>query len=347
VFVDPYTARVLGSLDPAQTPYGWANAIHGTLLLGSIGDAIVETGAGLALLLIVGGLYLARRRQPSWRTVLLPPSSSSHRVRTRGLHGAVGYWIALPLVFFLLSGLTWTDVWGGRIVQAWNTVTLERNPSTVSATHNHGDLNRAPLEEVPWALEQTPLPRSGSTAGEPGTGAEPDLDAVVAFAQSVGFTRFRVSLPRDENGAWSISASTLAGDVDAPADERFLHLDRHTGRVLADVCYADYSFVGQFMASGVPFHQGELGTWNVAFNAAVCLSVITLVLLSISLWWQRTPRGKLPSAPPLVDARTGRLVLAAVLMCALFFPLSAAAIAAVILLDRMIVGLLSAARGHD
>ncbi|NJN51147.1 MAG: PepSY domain-containing protein, partial [Gammaproteobacteria bacterium] len=76
-----------------------------------------------------------------------------------------------------------------------------------------------------------------------------------------------------------MSASTLAGDVDAPADERFLHLDRYSGRVLADIRYADYSSIARFMASGVPFHQGELGIWNVAFNAAICLAVIALVLL--------------------------------------------------------------------
>ncbi|NJN51148.1 MAG: PepSY domain-containing protein [Gammaproteobacteria bacterium] len=168
VYVDPYTARVIGTVDPARTPYGWANAIHGTLLLGDVGDAIVEIAAGLAVLLIISGLYLARPRRQAWRSVLLPPVSLAQRTRTRGLHGAIGYWIALPLLFFLLSGLTWTNVWGGRVVQAWSTVSLERNPAPRSTTHTHDDLNRGPLEEVPWALEQTPMPESGSLAGTPG-----------------------------------------------------------------------------------------------------------------------------------------------------------------------------------
>ncbi len=335
VFVDPYTARVLGTLDRARTPYGWANAIHGTLLLGDIGDAIVEIAAGLAVLLIVGGLYLARARQHSLRAALLPPATPVGRVRTRDLHGAVGYWIALPLLFFLFSGLTWTGTWGGRVVQAWSTLSLERKPSTMSATQVHRDLGRAPLEEVPWALEQTPLPVSGTSAGETGVGAEPDLDRVAAFAQSVGFEPFRIALPRDDAGVWTISASTLAGDVDAPSAERFLHLDRHTGRVLADVGYAHYSLVGRFMASGVPFHQGELGVWNISFNAVLCLAVMTLVILATALWWQRKPNGLLPVAPPRPDHRTGRRVLAG----AVFFPLSAAAIALVLLLDRLFVAL--------
>jgi uncharacterized iron-regulated membrane protein len=339
VFLDPYTGRLLGTLDPAQTLYGWANALHGTLLLGAVGDAIVEIGAGLAVLLILSGIYLARPRHQSWRTVLMPPKSLVHRARTRGLHGAIGYWVALPVLFFLLSGLTWTGVWGERVVQAWSTVALDRAPPRRGPAHDHRDFNRASLEEVPWALEQTPLPASGSAAGIDGAGAEPDLDRVVAFAKAAGFPHFRVALPRDDAGVWTISASTMAGDIDVPSDERFLHLDRHTGNVLADIRYADYSPTGRFMSSAVPFHQGELGTWNVAFNAAVCVAVITLVILSIRLWWQRRPRGVLPVPPPRPDPRVGRRVVAGMFVAALLFPLSATAIAVVILLDRLVIGL--------
>jgi uncharacterized iron-regulated membrane protein len=114
------------------------------------------------------------------------------------LHGALGYAIAL---FFLLSGLTWAGTWGGRIVQAWGTLDLEHNPAaTASAPYDHDELNRTPLEEVPWALEQSPLPVSGSAAGGPGAGRAPDLDRVVAFAHTAGFSRFRVSPPRGDAG---------------------------------------------------------------------------------------------------------------------------------------------------
>ncbi len=341
VYVDPYTTRILGSVDPANTPYGWANAIHGTLLLGDVGDAVIEIAAGLAVLLIVSGIYLARPQGQGWRSTLLPPVSVERRAATRALHGAVGYWIAVPLLFFLLSGLTWTGVWGGRVVQAWNTVALDRSPPAAVSTRTHGDLNRSPLEEVPWALEQTLLPTSGPTSGStyvgPGAGATPDLDRVVEFARAAGFSNFRVALPPDHNAAWTISASTLAGDVDAPTEERFLHVDRHTGTVLADVRFSDYSVMGRFMASGVPFHQGELGTWNLVFNAAFCVAVIVLVMLATALWWQRRPGRVFPTAPPASDPRTMRGVVAGMFVCALFFPLTAAAIAGVVLLDRLIV----------
>jgi len=333
VFVDPYDARVLGTLDPARTPYGWANAIHGSLLLGAVGDGIVEIVAGLAVLLVGTGLFLAWPRGPSWRVVLLPRASIAHRTLTRGLHGALGFWLAVPLLFFLLSGLTWTGVWGERLVQAWNTVALERGPASV---RDHGSLDRGDLEEVPWALEQTPIPVSDTVADPHGVGSPPDLDHVVAIAGELGFEHFRVHLPRGHDGVWTVSASTMANDTDDPRDERFVHLDRHSGRVLTDVGFADYSSVARFMAAGVPFHQGDLGPWNVAFNAVVCLAVIALVGLATVLFWQRRP-GLARFAPPRPDRRTWWFVVVAMLTTALAFPLTAAAIVTVVALDVLIV----------
>jgi uncharacterized iron-regulated membrane protein len=342
VFVDPHDARVLGTLDRRNTPYGWANAIHGSLLLGTIGDGIIEIAAGLAALLVGSGLFLARPRGASWRAVLLPLLSLRRRAGSRALHGAVGYWIAAPLLFFLLSGLTWTEVWGARLLQAWSTVAVERSAAS-RATATHGSLNRSVLDEVPWALEQAPLPASGTRLGSAGAGSTPDLDAVVAFARTAGFGAFRVHLPRGHDGVWTISASTMAGDIDAPRAERFLHLDRHTGHVLGDVGFDDYSPIAQFMASAVPFHQGDLGPWNVAFNAIVCLAVIGLVSLAPLLWWQRRPSWRKPAPPPL-DALTGRRIVALFLVCALAFPLSAAAIAAVIACDQFVARIRSLRR---
>lgn len=339
VFVDPYSARVLGWRDPASTPYGWANAVHGSLLLGETGDAVLEIAAGLAVLLTGTGLLLAWPRRGTWRSTLLPGIAWAVRPRARALHAAFGLWIALPLLFFLLSGLTWTGVWGARLLQAWNTVAVERAPAAAQPLapggHVHGDLDRTPLDEVPWALELAPLPVADDPGEHVHAGRPPDLDSVVERARALGFEHFRVNLPRDHSGVWTVSASTMADDVDDPRAERFVHIDRHSGRVLAEVGFDDYSPVARFMASGVPFHQGDLGAWNVAFNAAVCLAVIALAVLGPLLWWQRRP-SQTGLAPPLADARTWRRVMALMLLVAVVFPLSAAALAAAAAIDLLL-----------
>lgn len=42
VAVDPYTAQVLQLVDKDQTWFAWAEKIHGTLLLGDVGDRLIE-----------------------------------------------------------------------------------------------------------------------------------------------------------------------------------------------------------------------------------------------------------------------------------------------------------------
>ncbi len=55
-------------------------------------------------------------------------------------------------------------------------------------------MNHNGVKEVPWALEQTPMPASGSQAGIAGTpeGQPVTLDAIVTLARALGL---RPALP--------------------------------------------------------------------------------------------------------------------------------------------------------
>jgi uncharacterized iron-regulated membrane protein len=292
VFVDPYTGEVLGDQDPNRTLYAWAKGIHGTLLLGTVGDYLIEIVAGFAVLLVVSGLYLwwPRDGRTLWG-VLFPRVAGRGRPGWRDLHGAIGVWIAPVLLFFLISGLAWTPFWGGALVQAWNSLPGEQfRGARVEQTHQ--SLNHGARHTMPWALEQTPLPASGSSQGAI------DLDQVVAWARDEGFSTFRVHWPRGEQGAWTVAATTIGGDTTALRGDRIAHLDAGTGAVLAEIRYADYSPMGKFMAAGVPFHQGDTGAANVAINAAFCVAVLGLVGAAVTAWWVRRPTGTRRLVPP-------------------------------------------------
>src|SRR5690606_37811104 len=51
VAVDPYRGTVLGSWERRNGLYDLANVIHGTLLIGDIGDRLIEIAAGFAIVL--------------------------------------------------------------------------------------------------------------------------------------------------------------------------------------------------------------------------------------------------------------------------------------------------------
>ncbi|MBU2038955.1 MAG: PepSY domain-containing protein, partial [Gammaproteobacteria bacterium] len=105
VFVDPYRASIIGSMALADTWYAIADDIHGTLLAGWFGDALLEAAAGLCIFLLISGLYLhwpRSRKSSLWH---IPLQLNNKRSRWRQLHGALGLWLSLLLVFFALSGL--------------------------------------------------------------------------------------------------------------------------------------------------------------------------------------------------------------------------------------------------
>jgi uncharacterized iron-regulated membrane protein len=193
---------------------------------------------------------------------------------------------------------------------------------------------------VPWALEQTPLPASGSLAGQAAVATPVDIDGVVAFARGLGFEgRFQLNLAAGDDGVWTISHDSMSNDGTDPMADRTLHIDQYTGNVLADIRFADYSAYAKMMAVGIAFHEGDLGNWNLALNTVFCLAMIFLPVSGVILWWKRRPdAARRLAAPPLPrDVTLWKGALATVVVLAIAFPMAGAAILTVVLLDLLVL----------
>lgn len=341
VFVNPYTGDILGTLDPSTTWYSWANDVHGSFFIAQTGDYLIEIAASLSILLVVTGVFMWwPRNGKSWRETLFPSLNKPTRLRWRDLHASIGFWISVGILFFMVSGLAWTSIWGGEFVQPWSSFPAEKWGGPVS-DETHASLNRGVLEEVPWALEQTPLPLSGSMAGQAGIPAEyaVTLDTVMAFARDNGFSNFRVNLPSSPTDVWTVSADTMSGDITDPRDDRTLHIDQYTGNALADVGFAEYSLMGKAMAAGIALHQGDAGLLNTVANVLFCLAMIFISVSGVVMWWMRRPKTAglrviPPPMPKQVNVWRGAVVL--MLVLSLFLPLAAVLIVSLIVLDFLI-----------
>jgi uncharacterized iron-regulated membrane protein len=343
VAVDPYTARVLKAVDKESTIFAWAEKIHGTLLIGDAGDRLLEVAAGLGIVMIVTGLYLFWPRNGSrWAQVLVPEWRATGRRWWKSLHASVGFWVSIILLAFLLTGMSWTGIWGGKLVQPWATFPAAKWDAVPASDATHASLNNAGGHDVPWGLEQTPLPASGSQAGVLGVAAgEPvNLDGVAALANRLGFAgQFHINVPQDEKGVYTISADTMSGDLTNPFKDRTVHVDRYTGRVLADVAFADYSVVAKGMAIGIALHQGDIGLWSAWANILACLAIVLLCVSGIVMWWVRRPQGSGRLVAPAVPAqaplwKTGALVM---VITGLAFPLAGGVLLAVVVLDWVLI----------
>lgn len=201
-------------------------------------------------------------------------------------------------------------------------------------------MNHGAAKEVHWGLEQTPMPASGSLAVAAAVAAPVTIDGVAAFARSLGFAgRFQMNLPDGDTGVRTMSPDSMSNDGLNPAADRTIHIDRFSGNVLADVRHADYSAYARAMAWGIAFHEGDLGTWNLALNTLFCLAMIFLPVSGLVMWWKRRPANAMrlaaPPRPRDVPLWKGAAVIAVVL--GLMFPLGGAAMLAVLVLDALVL----------
>ena len=152
VYVNPYGADVLGSLNPDTTLSGIAVRLHGDLMVGPKGDYLIELAACWAIVMALTGYYLffkgrvARARRAAARRA---GATLRHR------HALVGSVVGVGLLFLLVSGLPWTAVWGAKAQQlatAGGTSLWSTDPGAISDPTSTLDesLPHSHAHEVPW-----------------------------------------------------------------------------------------------------------------------------------------------------------------------------------------------------
>jgi uncharacterized iron-regulated membrane protein len=351
VFVNPHTGEVLGDRNEDNNLQGIVRKLHGELMIGRIGDYLVELAACWGLVLLLSGLYLWIPRNGFKVGGTLIPRfwSRNRRMFWRDLHAVSGFYSSLLIAFLILTGLPWTGFWGDTFVRVWAqfpTYMLSDPPKSSILT---GTLNEHGTQTIPWAVERLPLAQSNSDHLEHQGAKQSNgsslhqhdslhppitLDTVVALAKANQFAPgFNVSLPQDKTGVYTVSISP-----DNPIQERTLHIDQYSGKVLADVGWKDYGLVPKAVEMGISIHMGKyFGIANQLLMFSACLMVIIVCVSAIILWWQRRPSGQIgaPAVPPFMQQ--WRLPLWIVAILGIIFPLVGVSLVTVLLLDYLVL----------
>ncbi|MGL4745459.1 MAG: PepSY-associated TM helix domain-containing protein [Dermatophilaceae bacterium] len=335
VFVNPYTAEVLGSLDPDTTLSGAAVRLHGDLMVGRAGDLVLELGACWAIVMALTGYYLFVR---GWRARRRQRQRGALGARLRTGHAYTGAAVGIGLLFLVVSGLPWTGVWGEQAQRLatssgsslWSEDQGALSDPTSSLDESLPHSHRA----VPWAQEETPVPRSVEPGGE---AAVADVDTAVAVAGGAGLARpLTVALPADESAVFS----AVGYAFEDPGRERTVHVDQYSGKVAGSYGYEDYPVLAKAVSQGIAVHEGRrFGTLNMVLTTMFCLAVVVSCVTGPVMWWRRRPRGT-----GAVGAPRGRMPLVAtpalavlVIALALFLPVFGASLAVVLALEWLVL----------
>ncbi|WP_369979771.1 PepSY-associated TM helix domain-containing protein [Xanthomonas bundabergensis] len=370
VYVDPYRARVLGRLPEHGTVAWTIRRLHSLALVGPWASALIEVAAGWAILLVLTGVYLwwPRGRGGGVSRVRGRPPQ---RVFWRDLHALTGSVVGAMLLFLALTGMPWSWFWGEQVNRLINGhhygypagLRVDLPMST----------QRLRDEDVPaWSLRQARLPQSqlpqavsmpmpmpmpmpmatvapvaagaadsgddvhaahGGMAMEALPPAAPGaigLDAAVARFQARGIAAgYSVALPRGVRGVYT--ASVYPPDL---AQQRVIHLDQYSGKVLLDMRYADYGPMAKALEWGINVHLGQqYGMFNQLLLIASCLGILLLCVSAALMWWKRRPAGGLGVPPLPAERRTLRGVLALLAVGGMLFPLVGVSLLLMLALD--------------
>ncbi|UVJ44541.1 PepSY domain-containing protein [Pseudomonas sp. LS1212] len=338
VFIDPYTGTLLGEQDAKDNLQAIARALHGELMIGTFGDRLVELAAGWGIVLVVSGMYLWWPRGKSAGGVLWPRLRSRGRVFWRDLHAVVGFWGGALLLVMLLSGMTWTGVWGKQFAQVWNTFPAAMWTDVPKSDQEARSLNSATRQTVPWAMENTPMPQSGAHAEHAGhnSGTTAPAAPQVSLQQVVDIATERsvepgysITLPTTAEGVF-----TIAVFADDPRNDATLHVDQYSGKVLADVRWQDYNNVARATEMGVMLHEGKMfGPVNQIIVLLICLMILLSAVSGVVMWWKRRPQGSFGVPPLRHDLPKWKTAIVIMIGLGVAFPLVGVSLIAVWALD--------------
>ncbi len=328
VFVDPYTGAYLGQRDQLSGLIGWANQLHrmfgndgphvnlpsvGHLINPSaypeptvsvgIGNLWMELTATWILVLLASGVYLWWPRAiEAAKPLLRIRWRDGGRIRWRDVHALTGVVIAVILIGYILSGMTWTRYWG----ENWRAVTATVTPSAeiaaASTPAQLGDFDRLG-RRIAWAATDDPIYAS---APAPGASRLPytDIDRIAKDEHMV--PGYSIIPPTDSTHDGETVFGSYAVVNRWPqrvSEQRTLYLNQFTGATITNATAAQDGALTKLTSFGIAMHMGNQFGWLTRiFATAACVGVLLSVATGLVMWWKRRPAGGSGLPGPADDA---------------------------------------------
>jgi len=325
VYVNPSSGQVLGSLPDRGTVMWTIRTLHSLKYFGTVTRAFIEIAAGWSILLVGTGIYLWWPRRQTGGVVSVR-GTPGKRVFWRDIHAVTGIFVGFFIVFLAITGMPWSNIWGGK-VNEWANGHNFGYPAGVRVAVPMSDEHLGHVSPTTWSLDQARVPESvGHAHGAESIG----LDKAVAIFNELGLhSGYAVNIPNKPTGVFT--ASVYPDDL---SQQRVVHLDQYSGTPLIDMSYADYGPLGKWLEFGINVHMGQqFGLANQLFLLAVCVAIVVLAVSAGVMWWKRRPWGSLGVPPAPTDRRVFRGLIAILVLGGIVFPLVGLSLLIMLALD--------------
>ncbi|WP_421521798.1 PepSY-associated TM helix domain-containing protein [Ochrobactrum quorumnocens] len=289
IFVDPITLAIKGDL----VVYGTSGVLplrasidylHRNLMLGDFGRYYSELAASWLWVAALGGVLLWWWKRDVRRS---SNAKENAHLRTRRLHSQIGIWIAVGLVFLSATGMTWSQLAGGRIddfraAVGWIT------PSVSTA------LDKPAVAADPHAEHRGHGSQQDHSAAASTIDYVSQLDAVNLLSRQSGLQSpmLEIRIPRNADQAWLVREY----DRSWPTQVDTLAIDPRDMAVISRADFETFPIIAKLIRWGIDLHMGVLfGVANQIVMALLGLALIGMIIYGYRIWWQRRPpAGSMP-----------------------------------------------------
>lgn len=335
VYVHPETLQVLHVVNEDKRLENVVSRLHGELLMGNYGSAIVELAASWAVIMIITGLYLWwPRNARGLGGVLYPRLRQGQRIFWRDIHAVTGIYISFFALFLLFTGLPWAKSWGAYL-KGWRHLA---NGHVV-----HQDWTTSSSEKLAARAARTGGVEAGSEHAAHGHHmhhmmSDPDaytaLDTMVATVAPLHLANpVLISPPMQMGGNWTAKSDTQ--DRPLRVD---LVLDPATGAILKRTDFQSRPFLDRVVGTGVAAHEGQLfGIANQLLGLFTTAGLVTLSLSGLIMWRRRRPEGVLGAPAALRPVRFSAGLIAFLIAFGIYMPFLGGSMIIVALLERFVL----------
>jgi len=374
VYVNPRTLEVLKIYDEDQRLDHFTLRLHGEMLIGNTGSYIVELAASWTVVMILTGLYLWwPRTSERFAGVFYPRLKQGQRIFWRDIHAVTGVYVSFFALFLLFSGLPWAKSWGsylklarrvgGRALISTDWTTSSAEEKAIRASYNN-DPNAGPsVSRAEGTNNSVKGPMQGmdmsSMAGmDMSDGEHSDhaprtmsrlapanaygaIDTMVATVAPLNLANpVLVSPPQKFGGNWTARSDALNRPLRAN-----LVLDGKTGAIVSRTDFQSKNFIDRLVGIGIAAHEGALFGWvNQLVSLFTAVSLTTLSVSGLIMWWRRRPEGVLGAPPVIRRMRFSAPLIAIILFLSIYFPFLGGSIIFVALAEYFILRRIPATR---
>ena len=302
VYVNPYSAEVLGQLPQAERFNVWARKLHSSLLQSDNWRWMIELAASWLMVMLVTGVFLW---WPAAGQPALPQASAKGRVAWKQWHAFLGVSLGLMSAVILTTGLTWSHYAGSQV--KWARDVTGQTPPRIPAKFQSSLPPQGQAQALSWQ------------------------QALQAIRQHAPQVSMQIMAPTGPAGVWRANQM----DRGDPSKRFDLLVDAYSGAQLYYSGWDQQTVFGKATGIGIPFHRGEFGWWNQAllflFGAGVVFSIVS----GWVMYFQRRARGLsgLPALLPGAWKSVSPWAALGGLVMLLALPLLAASAALVLLLE--------------